>query len=182
MMALTDMVMMLGADYQAICDTIRSKTGSTELLKSGDLATLIDNLSDGEEPIQVPTINGRKVASGSFSLAADSTEHHAIAHEDVGEAVAIIVYPTGDMPIRENGEYINYRLGAVWLKTRANINYAQSLMINMLNSAIVGSRAQSNNLDYQVVIKSNTEFVFPGMVGYPLRAGLVYNWIVIGEE
>lgn len=41
---LTDYVIMPSSDYQAICDSIRAKTGKTELLKSGDIASAIDNI------------------------------------------------------------------------------------------------------------------------------------------
>lgn len=40
-MALTDEVLMPGADYQAICNAVRGLTGGTSLLKSGDIATAI---------------------------------------------------------------------------------------------------------------------------------------------
>lgn len=43
-MALTDYVIMPGADYQAACDKIREKTGKTDLIKSGDLASEIESI------------------------------------------------------------------------------------------------------------------------------------------
>lgn len=43
-MALTEMVIMPGEDYQAICDSVRTKTGSTEPLKSGDVALAINGI------------------------------------------------------------------------------------------------------------------------------------------
>lgn len=46
-MALTEYVIMPGSDYQAICDSIRSKTGSSELLKSGEVANAIIAISGG---------------------------------------------------------------------------------------------------------------------------------------
>lgn len=41
-MALTELVMMPGEDYQAICDTVRNKTGMTSLLRSGEVAPAIE--------------------------------------------------------------------------------------------------------------------------------------------
>ena len=38
-MSLTDYVIMPGEDYQNICDAIRTKTGKTDVIKSGDLVT-----------------------------------------------------------------------------------------------------------------------------------------------
>ena len=48
-MALTDYVIMPGADYQAACDAIREKTGKTAAIKSGDLASEIGGISGGDE-------------------------------------------------------------------------------------------------------------------------------------
>ena len=42
-MALTDQVIMPGSDYQAICDATRALTGKTEVLKSGDIVTKLNN-------------------------------------------------------------------------------------------------------------------------------------------
>jgi hypothetical protein len=48
---ITDIVMMPGKDYQAICDAVRAKTGGTELLKSGDIPAQIEGISGGGEKI-----------------------------------------------------------------------------------------------------------------------------------
>jgi hypothetical protein len=46
-MALTDYVIMPGADYQAACDAIRAKTKKTDLIKSSELANEISSLTSG---------------------------------------------------------------------------------------------------------------------------------------
>lgn len=46
-MPLTNYVLMPGADYQAACDAIRAKTGKSELIKSGELATEIEAITGG---------------------------------------------------------------------------------------------------------------------------------------
>ena len=46
-MALTDRVIMPGADYQAICDAVRAKTGGTNVLKSGEIAPAITGITAG---------------------------------------------------------------------------------------------------------------------------------------
>ncbi len=46
-MALTDYVLMPGADYQALCDAIRAKTGKSEALTSGELASEIAGITGG---------------------------------------------------------------------------------------------------------------------------------------
>ena len=44
-MALTEQVIMPGADYQDACDAIREKTGGTDLIKSGEMGGLIRGTS-----------------------------------------------------------------------------------------------------------------------------------------
>ena len=44
-MALTDEVLMPGADYQAICNAVRALTGGTAALKSGDIAPALAGVS-----------------------------------------------------------------------------------------------------------------------------------------
>lgn len=46
-MALTDEVLMPGADYQAICNAVRVLTGGTAALKSGDIAPALAGVSGG---------------------------------------------------------------------------------------------------------------------------------------
>lgn len=41
-MPLTDYVIMPGADYQAACDKLREKSGKTDPIRSGDLASEIE--------------------------------------------------------------------------------------------------------------------------------------------
>lgn len=62
-MALTEMVIMPGEDYQAICDSVRGKTGRTELLKSGNIAPIIDGIVVGGEGVQLPTLDNPGDAS-----------------------------------------------------------------------------------------------------------------------
>lgn len=46
-MALTDMVLMPGADYQGICDQTRRLTGETGTLKSGEVVTKLSGVPAG---------------------------------------------------------------------------------------------------------------------------------------
>lgn len=45
---MTDMVIMPGSHYQAICDAVRAKTGDTAALRSGELAAAITAASGGQ--------------------------------------------------------------------------------------------------------------------------------------
>lgn len=49
-MALTDFIIMPGADYQAACDKLREKSGKTDLIKSGDLASEIEAVAGEKLP------------------------------------------------------------------------------------------------------------------------------------
>lgn len=53
---MTDMVIMPGSHYQAICDAVRAKTGDTAVLKSGDLAAAIEEIQCAGENTIVPFI------------------------------------------------------------------------------------------------------------------------------
>ena len=48
-MALTEQVIMPGVDYQAICDAVRTRAGGTDLLKSGDIASVIASIPEGAQ-------------------------------------------------------------------------------------------------------------------------------------
>lgn len=63
-MALTDYVIMPGSDYQALCDKIREKTGKTDVIKSGDLATEIEEVanSGGGSGEDIPAMSGKSKA------------------------------------------------------------------------------------------------------------------------
>lgn len=59
-MALTNQVLMPGADYQAICNKVRELTGGTAPLKSGDIVTALSDVlpGGGEQPqLLAPTIS-----------------------------------------------------------------------------------------------------------------------------
>lgn len=55
-MALTDYVIMPGADYQAACDKLREKSGKTDPIRSGDLASEIEavaGIQTGGGPLKI---------------------------------------------------------------------------------------------------------------------------------
>ena len=55
-MILTDYVIMPAADYQSICDAVRSKNGQTSVYKSGELAAAIERIADGTGEISLSSI------------------------------------------------------------------------------------------------------------------------------
>ena len=72
-MALTEQVIMPGADYQAICDSVRTLDGSTAVLKSGDVSGKVDaansEISNQTDLIaQIKTALEGKAAGGGRSV------------------------------------------------------------------------------------------------------------------
>ena len=63
-MALTDLVILPGADYQGACDALRSKTGGTAPIRSGELKALIEGIGGTELPELENPGDGSKLLSG----------------------------------------------------------------------------------------------------------------------
>lgn len=97
-MALTDQVLMPGSDYQAICDATRTLTGETGTLKSGDIATKLNDLPIllFNETLTLPTTETTyavsfKIHSGEECSAMTVTGNgNCLIFEGIGE-----VYITG---------------------------------------------------------------------------------------
>lgn len=74
-MALTEMVIMPGADYQAICDAVRAKTGGADLLKSGEVAGAIEGIESGGGegvPSWVTKVYEIEIGANTVTNAADA--------------------------------------------------------------------------------------------------------------
>lgn len=68
---MADLVICEYNDIKDIADAVRSKAGSDELMPFDSIATTIEGIKDGG-------ILGHPVASGSFTLAEDTTSSHTI--------------------------------------------------------------------------------------------------------
>lgn len=85
-MALTDYIIMPGADYRAACDKLREKSGKTDLIKSGDLAAAIGSIQSGGGGSMfassavgiLPTVY-KGTASSKFSLSFESSAVGALS-------------------------------------------------------------------------------------------------------
>lgn len=94
-MALTEYVMMPGEDYQAACDMLRSKTGKTDLIKSGDLETEIGNLFAGEiveKTVEAVFSSGDMevaAADGDYMSKVTVTKPETLIPENIAEGVDI---------------------------------------------------------------------------------------------
>lgn len=65
-MALTDQVIMPGSDYQAICDATRSLTGTTGILKSGEVAAkILDGVKTETKTVALSMASGNQVINST---------------------------------------------------------------------------------------------------------------------
>ena len=107
-MSLTDMVIMPGSHYQAICDAVRAKTGGTAVLKSGDLAAVISGIAGGGN-------SGLSYDMGEFVLENDINSSLYINH-NLGEPPGFILVWTDDYVGVTNPDTTKMTtLGFVWL-------------------------------------------------------------------
>lgn len=78
-MALTDMVLMPGADYQAICNATRTLTGKTEALKSGDISAELGTVTPQTETwVLNPTLTMTQQEVYSVKFTSNGTEFNEI--------------------------------------------------------------------------------------------------------
>lgn len=73
-MSLTDYVVMPGEDYQAICDAIREKTETTEPIKSGDAAGMIQGIQGGGASGDYEALIKALCEQADYSLSGEGAE------------------------------------------------------------------------------------------------------------
>lgn len=95
---MSEFVMMPKADYEAACNSIRAKTGKTELIKSGAMSTEIDSITGGgssddvryvtfmsydgtEEHGRLPVAVGYDCPNPKFTITRESTAQHDFVHD-----------------------------------------------------------------------------------------------------
>lgn len=98
-MALTDFVIMPGADYQALVDKIKEKTGKTDPLVSGQLAAELDNISGGTSE------DVRYVTFMSYDGVTEYGKKAVAVGDDCADPIARGVF---DTPTRESTAEYNY--------------------------------------------------------------------------
>ena len=108
-MSLTDMVIMPGSHYQAICDAVRAKTGGTAVLKSGELAAAIAGIAGGGN-------SGLSYDIGEFVLENDINSSSLYINHNLGEPPGFILVWTDDYVGVTNPDTAHgTSLGFVWL-------------------------------------------------------------------
>lgn len=81
-MALTEYIVMPGADYKNICDAIRAKNGQTEDIVSGEAASLILNITTGEDSPEIFSL----YKTGTYTPTSDSSGLTTKITHDLGVA------------------------------------------------------------------------------------------------
>lgn len=106
---MTDMVIMPGSHYQAICDAVRAKTGDTAVLKSGDLKAAIESIVGGGS-------SGIAYDMGEFVLENDINSASLYINHNLGEPPGFILVWTDDyVGVTNPDTTYQTSLGFVWL-------------------------------------------------------------------
>lgn len=131
-MALTEMVIMPGEDYQAICDSVRAKTGGTALLKSGEVSPAIDSIEKGidtQAAIDVAA-TASDVAAGKISFVNGEKLEGSLPTVSRLDLTHIDAFPSGTtiegsiVAVAENDSDVIVRSGKnVFLKVPLNSTY-----------------------------------------------------------
>ena len=109
-MSLTNYVLMPGADYQAACDAIRAKTGKSEPIKSGELASEISGITGGGSGGSVEGVHTVTFMTedGSSVL----YERYVADGDDCADVVdrGLLEKPTKESTVQYNYTYLGWSL------------------------------------------------------------------------
>lgn len=156
-MALTDIVMMPGADYQDICDAIREKNGQTAKIKSGNAGSLIRAIqTGGGEDALSQIFSSYKV--GIFTPTQDTSGISAVTH---GLGVTPNFYCI--FAVNSSTVGTGYIVNAIGTKTAGSSGYVVYLHGSTQAKGTFSSSATTFNL-----IASSGKY----------KSGVTYFWIV----
>ena len=96
MSELTEYVIMPGSDYQNICNSIRSKTGGADLLKSGEVSAAIDSIQASGGGIEHKDVNFYDY---------DGTLLHSYTIEEASSLTSLPTLPSHDGLICQGWNY-----------------------------------------------------------------------------
>ena len=188
-MALTEMVIMPGEDYQAICDSVRAKTGGTELLKSGEVAPAIDGIkisagidtSDGtaeENDIaqgKIAYVNGEKI-EGNIPVDFYTDTSAYIWWDSRNKKLNLYSYPEERVII--GSEYIYEYEGENYIYTHYVDLYCDG---EKLGNATVEDVRQGVTFTSQNGLKLTGEYVASSTPGGSVASNSPYSTVVTFE-
>ena len=163
-MALTDLVLMPGADYQDICDAIREKNGQSGAILSGDAGDLIRAIQGGGGDI--PSVF-TKFDSGTLTYTSAQQVNNTKITHNLGEAPNFIcIYA------KNNGALLS-----------ANA-MVSCIITKLAGSSFFGMTTYYSNIVTTAVVKmgsfqinENNFTVSPGAASIVFKANTTYEWI-----
>lgn len=180
-MALTDYVIMPGTDYQALCDKIREKTGKTDVIKSGDLVTEIEEVADSGGGGNDEWL----FAQGSISVTADGTQVITHGLGIIPDIIMVYRSNIGAITVTTNKTYIingfvvsKKLLGTTGEEARAYgtcFIYNPSSKVFMAASSTMGLEDITPS-NYTAVCNVTNQTMTLGADYTPLMAGSTYAW------
>ena len=145
-------------------------------------AALISQISGGGGSSETPTINGMAFDCGTFSFEADQTANFTVQHNLGMMPVAGFMWVVNPPLKDEDGNNLQYQYGkirTVNLSDSENASYgkfgAMLYVARGERSAIKGSTYEAGNFRWTA-----ETVTFCCSSTYPLRAGLKYQWLLIG--
>ena len=160
-----------------IGDIIRENSDSNELIPLSEMGKNIKKIINAT---QGGLINGFKYTSGTFSFDTDQIEGISVEHENVGNPIAIFVF-VNDPPFENMEMELRYRAGGYYINSSflgKDFEKSGALVVSAMRFAVSTGASGGR---YAINILSDTQFSFGCDNFYPLRGGLVYNWIMLGD-
>lgn len=155
---------------------ILNKANETTGEAAADLTQAVQTLCNGFGQGGVSTINGRTFDYGTFILEADQTVPLSVAHALGTVPSAVFLYVVNPPFTDENGEQLRYQYGK-YRNASTGSSHSATIFTNWGTSAVgVGANANHFRLEW-----TDTNFILNCSSTYPLRAGLTYEWIALGD-
>lgn len=197
-MSLTDVVLMPGADYQAICDAIRAKNGVENLYKSGEISAAIHAISGLNEAVTEFQQQNEKVTQymasaevytdndfSSVTVANDYKDSTQTTWERP-EGVALTIAEDGTVYITDeetgNGWSEAVTKGTHTLKNVIPGNW-YTCVIRNINGIVTGLARIKGTGQVRMIHVPNSVHNFRDIGGWPCDGGIVkYGMIYRGAQ
>lgn len=172
--------MSLASKIQSLLTAANRKTGGT----AENLTEAVQELCDGygQGSSETPTINDAPFDCGTFTLETDQTTHFTVNHNLGKMPVAGFMWVVNPPLKDEDGNNLQYQYGKIRTVNISDSNNASYGKFGAMlyvaggeRSAIKGSTYEAGNFRWTA-----ETVTFCCSSTYPLRAGLKYQWLLIG--
>lgn len=171
--------MSIESKVQSLITASNAKTGETDTNLTAAVQRLIDGFGQGGG---TATINGAPFDCGTFTLETDQTANFTVQHNLGMMPVAGFMWVVNPPLKDEDGSNLQYQYGkirTVNLSDSNNASYGKfGAMLYVAGgeySAVKGSTYEAGNFRWTA-----ETVTFCCSSTYPLRAGLKYQWLLIG--